>query len=227
MAVASTYKEHTILVGLGHLGYRVAEKIHAMQEQVVVIEKDPSAATMNATQAMGIPIIKEDATHSGVLEAAGVRRASTIILCSQNDSLNLQIAVKARSLNSAIRVVIRVFDDEFAVSLQEQFNFIALSGTAMAAPVFAAAAAGADISSPISIEGQPLSIARLTIAPHSHLAGKTVGFIEDTYRLSIVLVRYNEHSDMHPPGSIILHPGNLIAVLGGPEPLNHLLHDNT
>jgi Trk K+ transport system NAD-binding subunit len=176
---------------------------------------------------MGIPIIQDDATHNGVLEAAGVRLAHNVILCSQNDSMNLQIAVKARGLNRDIRVVIRIFDDEFAASLQEQFGFIALSGTGMAAPVFAAAAAGADISSPISVEGQPLSLARLTIAPHSLLAEKTVGFVEDTYHLSIVLVRHDDHSDMHPTDSLALHVGNVLAVLGGPEPLNHLLHDNT
>ncbi|KAF0107887.1 MAG: hypothetical protein FD146_1518 [Anaerolineaceae bacterium] len=226
MAVASTLNKHTILVGLGHLGYRVAEKLHAMQEDVVVIEKNPSADTVAAVQKMGIPIIQDDATHAGVLEAAGVGRARTVILCSQNDSVNLQIAVKSRGLNEGIRVVIRIFDDDFARSLQEQFGFVALSGTGMAAPVFAAAATGADVTSAISVEGQQLSLARLTVSAHSQLAEKTVGFVEDTYRLSIVLVRRDGHSEMHPTDSLLLHSGNVLAVLGGPESLNHLLHDN-
>ncbi len=75
--------------------------------------------------------------------------------------MNLQIALKARSLNPDIEVVIRIFDEDFAHSLQEQFGFTALSATEMAAPVFAAAAAGADVTNPISIEGQQLSLARL------------------------------------------------------------------
>jgi voltage-gated potassium channel len=227
MAVASTFNKHTILVGLGHLGYRVAEKLHDMQENVVVIEKNPSVDTLASIRKMGLPIIQDDATHNGILEAAGVRDARNIILCSQNDSMNLQIAVKARSLNPDIRVVIRIFDDEFADSLQQQFGFVALSGTGMAAPVFAAAAVGADVTSSISVEGQPLSLARLTISPHSQLLEKTVGFVEDTYHLSIVLVRHDGQSEMHPTDSMTLHAGNVLAVLGGPEPLNHLLHDNT
>ena len=96
------------------------------------------------------------------LEAANIKDARTIILASQNDAMNLQIALKARSMNPKIKVVIRIFDEDFAHALQDQFGFIALSATEMAAPVFAAAASGVDVTNPISIEGQLLSLARLT-----------------------------------------------------------------
>ena len=226
MAVASTYSKHTVLVGLGHLGYRVVEELHAMQKNVVVIEIKPNADMVSTVRELRIPVIQDDATRPGTLEAAGIRRARTIILATQNDSLNLQIAVKARTLNKDIQVVIRIFDADFAKSLHEQFGYIALSATGMAAPVFAAAAAGADVTNPISIEGQQLSLARLIISPGSHLVGQTVGFVEDTYHLNIVLVRHDHHSEMHPTGSRLLAAGDTLAVLGGPEPLNHLLHDN-
>jgi len=226
MAVASTYNKHTILVGLGHLGYRVVQKLHDMQEHVVVIEKNPTRETVTSVQKMHIPIIQDDGTRPDTLESAGIKRAKTIILATQNDSQNLQIAVKARSLNPDVQVVIRIFDDDFAQSLHDQFGFVALSATGMAAPVFAAAATGADVTSPISVEGQQLSLARLSISPDSQLDGKTVGYVEDNYHLNIVLVRHDHHSEMHPTDSTPLSAGDVLAVLGGPESLNHLLHDN-
>lgn len=226
MAVASTYNNHTVLIGLGHLGYRVVQKIHEMDENVVVVEVNPSVDTLAAVRKMGIPVIEDDATRPSVLEAAGVSRARTIVLCSQNDAMNLQIALKARSVNKAINVVIRIFDEDFAKSLQEQFGFTALSATGMAAPVFAAAAAGADVTNPISIEGQQLSLARLTISPSSDLSGKTVGYVEDNYHLNIVLLRHDHRSEMHPTDSRGLSEGDMIAALGGPEQLSHLMHDN-
>lgn len=226
MAVASTFTKHTILVGLGHLGFRVVELLHAMQENVVVIEQKPTAQMVSTVQAMKIPVIQDDASRPATLEAAGIKKAKTIILATQNDSLNLQIAVKARSYNPDIQVVIRIFDEDFAQSLQSQFGFTALSATGMAAPVFAAAAAGADVTNPISVEGQLLSLARLTICAGSELAGKTVGHLEDNYHLNIILVRHDHQSEMHPTDSTQLHAGDTLAVLGGPEPLNHLLHDN-
>ncbi|MGE5073924.1 MAG: potassium channel family protein, partial [Anaerolineae bacterium] len=226
IAVASTFKDHTVLVGLGHLGYRVVQKLHEMKERVVVIEENPSVELITTVQNMRIPIIQDDATRPAALENAGILKARTIILCTQNDSVNLQIALKARKLNPPIHVVIRIFDEDFAESLREQFGFAALSGTGMAAPVFAAAAAGADVTNPISVEGQQLSLARLIVQEDAEFAGKTVGYVEDNYHLSMVLIRHDHQTDMHPRDNKLLHPGDVLAVLGGPEQLNHLMHDN-
>ena len=145
-------------------------------------------------------------------------------MCVQDDALNLKTALKARTLNPNIKVIIRIFDDDFADELHKQFGFNALSGTAIAAPAFAASAAGADVTNPINIEGESLSLARLTISPNSELDGKTVGQVEDGYSVSLVLVRHDHTSDLHPTDSMVLQGGNLLAVLGRPEKLNALVH---
>lgn len=226
VALASTFRKHTILVGLGHLGFRVVQKLYEMKERVVAVEQNPSADMFAAVQKMHVPVIQADATRPSTLEDAGVPRAKTIILCTQNDSLNLQIALKARKINPNIQVVIRIFDEDFAQALHEQFGFKALSGTGMAAPVFAAAAAGADVTNPISVEGQQMSLARLTIRPGCLFANKTVGYVEDNYHLSMVLIRRDHENDMHPTDNTVLKAGDVLAVLGGPEQLNNLMHDN-
>jgi len=226
MAVASTLNNHIVLIGLGHLGYRVVQRLHEMGEQVAVIELNPGTHTTVAAREMGIPVIQGDARQATSLEGANIKDARTIILASQNDAMNLQIALKARTLNPKIQVVIRIFDEDFAHALQEQFGFIALSATEMAAPVFAAAAAGADVTNPISIEGQQLSLARLTIPTSSRLANKTVGFVEDNYHLNIILLRHDHQSEMHPTDTSPLHAGDTLAVLGGPEQLSLLMQDN-
>jgi Trk K+ transport system NAD-binding subunit len=226
MAVASTMNKHIVLVGLGHLGFRVAQKLHEMGEHVAIVELDPDAHTTVAAREMGIPVIQGDARHGSALEGANIRDARTIILASQNDAMNLQIALKSRSLNPSIQVVIRIFDEDFAHSLQDQFGFTALSATEMAAPVFAAAASGADVTHPISIEGQQLSLARLTIPPASNLANKTVGYVEDNYHLNIILLRHDHQSEMHPTDTRPLNAGDTLAVLGGPEQLSRLMQDN-
>ena len=226
MAVASTMNKHIVLVGLGHLGYRVAQRLYQMGESVVVVEIKLGTHTTNAAREMGIPVIQADARHAGALEGANIKDAKTIILASQEDAMNLQIALKARTLNPKIQVVIRIFDEDFAHALQEQFGFTALSATEMAAPVFAAAAAGADVTNPISIEGQQLSLARMTILASSSLANKTVGYVEDNYHLNIILLRHDHQSEMHPTDTRPLHTGDTLAVLGGPEQLSKLMQDN-
>lgn len=226
MAVASTMKNHIVLVGLGHLGYRVVQQLHDMGREVAVVEQNPSIDSFRAVQAMGVPVIQEDATRAIALESANIKDARTIILASQNDAMNLQIALKARSINPEIDVVIRIFDEDFAHALHDQFGFNALSATEMAAPVFAAAAAGSDVTNPISIEGQQLSLARLKISPSAKYADKTVGYIEDHYRLHIILLRRDGKSEMPPTDKHSLKPGDTLAVMGGPSQLAKLVQDN-
>lgn len=226
MAVASTFTNHVILVGLGHLGYRVAKNLIDLQQDVVAIEKGVKAELLQYAQEMGVPVINDDATRESVLEGAGVRRARVIILCTQDDSLNLRMALKARSMNPTIEVVIRIFDDDFATSLQSQFGFHAMSATGMAAPLFAAIAADVDITPPVSIDGKPHLLAQIEIASHSHLAGKTVQDLEENHRISVVLLCRNGERIFHPPGDIIVEAGQTVAVFGEPEHIYPLLHEN-
>jgi voltage-gated potassium channel len=214
------------VVGLGHLGYRVTQKLYELDRDVAVIELNPDQDLIAEAQSMGIPVLKDDARRDAALEGVGVAKARSIILCTQNDSMNLQIAFKARRLNPQIRVVVRIFDDDFAQSLQEQFGFRAMSATGMAAPTFAAAAADVDITRPITVEGEALSLARLRLAEASDLLDCSVGEIEQTYEVSVVLLREDGRSDFHPAGDRRLKPGQVLGVLGGPEQISRLVDAN-
>jgi len=224
IAVASTLNQHHILVGLGHLGYRVVQYLHDIGEQVAVVELDPKADLAAAVQKLDVPLISGDSSRDSTLLDAGIQRAQSIILCVQDDALNLKTALKARSHNPDIKVIIRIFDDEFGDELHDQFGFNALSGTAIAAPAFAAAAAGADITNSINVEGESFSLVKLTITPKSKLDGKTVGQVEDGYGVSIVLVRHDQISEFHPTDSTPLHGHDLLAILGRPDKLSTVVH---
>jgi voltage-gated potassium channel len=189
MAVASTFRNHIILVGLGHLGFRVARQLHNMGQDMVAVELSPSADLVANTRALDIPVLQGDGTNEALLEAAGVRAARVIMLCTQNDSLNLQMAVKARGMNHAIHVVIRIFDDDFAAALQQQFGFSAISATGMAAPIFAATAAGANLTPPIMVEGNPLCFATVEFPSCFEARKLTLHELERQYHVSVVLLR--------------------------------------
>jgi Trk K+ transport system NAD-binding subunit len=228
MAVASTYNRHILLVGLGHLGFRVVQHLHSLGQELVVIEHNPQADLVASVRALGIPVIAEDGSRELALKAAKVESARTIILCTQNDALNLKIALKARQLNREIRVILRIFDDDFAASLQEQFGFTAMSATGRAAPAFAAAAAGVDVTRPITVGGEELSMASLTVQPGSALAGLAVGQIEKDYDVSVVLLRRpNEPPDFHPAAERCVTAGDALAVLGAEYRISVLAQQNS
>jgi Trk K+ transport system NAD-binding subunit len=225
MAVASTFSNHVVLIGLGHLGYRVVKKLTELDQDVVVIERAPEPDLLHNVRALGVPVLEEDGTRETVLINAGIPRARAIILCTQNDSLNLRMALKARNLNPGIEVVIRIFDDEFASSLEKQFGFHAMSATGMAAPLFAAIAAHIDITQPVTIEGQPHILARLQISPQSRICGMTVNALEEIYHVSIVLLCKNGERQFHPAGEELIEEGQNIAIFGDPEHIHRLLNE--
>jgi voltage-gated potassium channel len=226
MAVASTFSNHIVLVGLGHLGFRVTKVLCDLGQDVAAIEIKPDEELTAVTKALGVPVIPDDARRESTLEAANVAKARTLVVCTQNDSANLQIAFKARKLNPNIRVVARIFDDDFAHALEENFNIEAMSATGMAAPKFAAAATGMDITRPITIEGESLSLARFDVSVQSRLVGVSIAEIEANYDVSVVLLRQNGVSDFHPAGEKQLQSGDVVAVLGGQEQISDLANKN-
>ena len=226
MAIASTLHDHTILVGLGHLGFRVAEHLNDLGKKISVIELDPQDDLIDAVRELGIPVIHDDATRQSALEKAGIYEARTITLCMQSDALNLQIAVKARKLNPSINVVVRIFDEEFAKSIQKQFGFTAFSATSISAPAFAAASAGVEITRPITVEGKALSLAKIKIQRNSSLKQMSIARIEKDFDVSVVLLRRGDEADMHPTGIRILQKEDIIAILGNPEQISLVIHAN-
>lgn len=226
MAVASTLSRHLVLIGLGHLGFRVMQTLVENGQNVVVIEQEPKANLLDQARRMGVPVIVDDGRRLEALEGAGTGRARSILLCTQNDVLNLQIAFMAQRLNPDIEVVVRIFDDQFAADVTRKFGFRALSATGLAAPAFASAASGADITRPITIEGQGFSLSSLTVGRSSLLAGLPVGTVERDYDVSVVLLRRNGVSEFHPAAERQLADGDVVAVLGGPEPLGRIARAN-
>ena len=226
MAVASTFDNHIILVGLGHLGYQAAQDLINLHQTVVVIESDPKADLVEAVRDKNIPVIINDANREASLEAAGVTRAKTIMLCTQNDSLNLQIAVKAKAINPKIKVVVRIFDADFAQAIENQFGFQALSASSISAPAFAASAAGVEITRPISIEGHALSLAKVHLKAGSKLANKDIAKIEEKFDISIVYWQHDDDHDFHPPSETLLSKGDAIAILAKQECITKVLNAN-
>jgi Trk K+ transport system NAD-binding subunit len=226
MAVASTFDNHIILVGLGHLGFQAASNLIEIEQEIVVIEAEPKADLLKIIQDQGVPVIMDDANLETTLEAAGVTRAKAIMLCTQNDSINLQIAVKARALNPDIRVVVRIFDHDFAGAIQEQFGFTAMSSSQISGPSFSAAAAGVDITRPITVLGESLSLAMLEIGKHSDLNGMTVGDIETRFNVSVVLWQHDREVDYHPAPGTLVGPRETLGILAGLTEITKVLKAN-
>lgn len=134
--MATTYRDHVVLCGLGHLGLRVLEELRRRGVEVVAIERDPAARFLGTVRALGVPVLVADMRDDAVLEEAGVRRARTIVVATSDDMANLEVALDARRLHPTIRVMVRFYDQQLAAKVQGAFGIDeAFSSAALAAPV--------------------------------------------------------------------------------------------
>ncbi len=144
--VPGSMRDHVIVVGLGAIGYRVALGIQARGVPVVVVEAADDGRFVAATRAAGIPVVIGDARQPGVLDEVRLARARALVSTTSDDLVNLSTALNGRAVRPDLRVVVRLFDPDFALRVQRGFHIrFTRSVSALAAPAFAAAATRSEV----------------------------------------------------------------------------------
>ncbi|MDI2132751.1 NAD-binding protein [Yinghuangia seranimata] len=172
---------HIVLMGLGRVGSRVLDRLHALGVDVVCVERDPKARGVALARTLHVPVVLGDATQDGVLESALIERASAVLALTSSDSSNLETALYAREYRPDIRVVMRLFDDDFAAVVNQamrasypQATTRSRSVSTLAAPAFAAAMMGRQILGALPVERNVLVFVALEVGRHADLRGRTV-----------------------------------------------------
>ncbi len=223
VAIASTYRDHVVVAGIGRLGFRIVQHLLDFGEDVVGVESNPEGEFVRRVMNLRVPVIPGDATHLDVLRQAGVVQASAIIPCTENDLTNLEIALVAREIRADIHVVLRMFDHDMAQKVARGFNIpTAFSTSALAAPAFARAATRADITHAFYVGDQLLNVSEMTIAPASALIGQQVCDLEHQLDFSMILHSRDSRVDLHPDPEITLKAGDKICVFASLDVLNRL-----
>jgi voltage-gated potassium channel len=223
MAIASTYRDHVIVCGLGRIGYRVVNTLLRMGEEVIGVEHNTGCQFLKEIHQMKVPVLLGDARQREMLEQARVGEASAIVVCTEVDLTNLAIALEAREINPGIKVVMRMFDAQLAEKVRSGFGIhTAFSTSALAAPVFAAAATRAQIDHSFYVDDILMNVARATVHPDSALEGRTIAEIEKELDISVILYKGLDTLDMHPSPDIVLHADDYLMVFASLEALSRL-----
>jgi len=161
-------RHHHIVCGLGGIGIQIVNQLHCHGHEVVVIERDLNNRFLNIVRALGIPVIHGDASLSATLTTANVQRAEALLAVTSDDTINLEIALSAKSLRPKLPVVVRNQDPEFSRMVQQVFEFEAvLCPSEIATPAFAAAALGGRILGN-GMTGDTLWVALATMITPGH-----------------------------------------------------------
>jgi Trk K+ transport system NAD-binding subunit len=217
--MASTYRDHVIVCGLGHLGIRVVEQLVAAEVPCVALERSKSARFVTRAMELNIPVLVRDMKEDQALIDAGVEHARAIVICANDSLANLEVALDARRMSPKVRVVMRLFDEQIVHKLSDAMDVdVAFSSSTVAAPIVAAMALqgdanGAKVLSSVMIDGVCHVAAELHVKPESKLVGKPAAELERTYEAK-VLSRLPNGQTIAAGDRLVVHaPADRLAAL--------------
>lgn len=217
VSLATTFSNHVIVCGLGRIGLRVVTRLIEAGYEVVVIEHSFQSRFVARTLSMHVPVIVGDGSEPLALRQAGIARARAVIADINNDQLNIEIALAARSVCPEIRVILRAFNEDLDRNLEKIFGpDSAFSHSALAAPTIAAATTSREISYAIPVGADIIGVVKLTIAPGSDLS-QFKGALRDYEAENGVRVldhRTSSGARVRQNAQTAFHAGDHVAMLG-------------
>jgi Trk K+ transport system NAD-binding subunit len=203
--------DHLIVCGDGPLSYRITEELTSRYgERVTVIL--PDRRHNHGPQISALPrvrVLEHPELSSQAFTDADVQSARALAVVWQDDVGNLHAGLRAQELNPALRLVLAIFNRRLGEHIRMLFpDCTVLSGTAMAAPSFVAAALGEPSPSHVRVQRRTLYVAR----PDDVAAGAVVCGLTDD----------QDGPQLLPPGTGLRDRADLVLAVADGTPRNPL-----
>jgi Trk K+ transport system NAD-binding subunit len=224
------FSDHVVVVGLGNVGTRVVQQLRDLGIPVVAIDRTDQARGVQLAHELGIPLIIGDASRAETLHQASAATARSLVVLSTDDVINLEAALHARTLKKDLRVVLRLFDGDFANRIQRAFGITSSKSVSfLAAPAFAAAVMEREVIGTIPVKRRVLLVAEVPVEPGATLCGRTVAAAQLGGEARIIAVTEGEMRDATwaPPSDRRLAPGERLIVVATRAGLGRLVAHST
>lgn len=216
----TTLRDHVVVAGLGHMGHRIATRLHALGHPVLAVERNAESPFI-AMLPPEIPVLHGDALKLHSLEQAGVDRARAVVACTDDDLANLRIAYRAKDVNPRCRAVVRLFHTSVAGKLGQSILGLGvpLNPSQAAATTFVASALAPGVAHGFTI-GRRLMMVRVVDAAASACEGACVGALRRSGRSTVLMRQAPGDTRLRAvgPGDTI-GPDDRIAVIEEYDPL--------
>lgn len=210
--LASTFHDHVIICGMGHVGFRVAQELQRLGEDFVVIARE--SKFLDQVRRQDVPVLLGDTRDEVLLEEAGVERARCIVVATDDDLANLETVINARSRNPKIRAVVRLFDAGLAAKMQSALHIdLAFSTSQLAAPAVALAAVEREVLHSFYVGDELMSVAEVRVGEDSPYVGRTLEDLERENQLTVVVHRRGDELKPHPVGTQDLQVHDVLTLL--------------
>jgi Trk K+ transport system NAD-binding subunit len=128
---------HVVVCGGGKIGSAVINLLTAVGKRVVVIESNPDASLVRRARDRDVDLLTGDAQRDDALDLCDIPHAAAVLALTDNDAINVEIALGARARRPDVPLVVRMDNDAFASAVSEIFGIAAFSPSALTAPALA------------------------------------------------------------------------------------------
>jgi Trk K+ transport system NAD-binding subunit len=173
-------RHHVVVCGLGRVGTAVAVRLQSRGVPVIAIERRVEAPGVLRARQLKIPVVVAAATNASAQEIAGISRADAVLAVTDDEAVNLEIALVAKDANPSVRIVARVFDHDLASRVERRLQLGATRSVSMlAAPAFAAVALGRRQDVIFPVGRRVLLFTELTVSASSAAPGRSLRQLEE------------------------------------------------
>ncbi|MFF3851979.1 NAD-binding protein [Micromonospora sp. NPDC002575] len=220
---------HVVVVGLGNIGTRVMAQLNDFGVEVVAIDKDPDARGASLAHRLGVPLVVGDAGREETLRSASVETCQALVVVSTDDDVNLRAALNARGLTPDLRVVLRLFDGDFAERVQKAFGIgISRSVSYLAAPSFAAALLDRAVIATIPVGRHALLVTEVQVVAGSPLDGRPLSAVAQPGAVRLLAhARPGQKADWSADPRLVITAGDRLTVVARRAGLTALLRETT
>ncbi|MEZ4238438.1 MAG: NAD(P)-binding protein [Myxococcota bacterium] len=135
--MADATRHHVIVCGVGTVGLRIVEELVGMGVDVFCVERDPNGPYVERAREIGAIVTIGDARAENLLRELNVAHARAVIVATDDDLANLEIALDVREIRRDVPIVMRLFDQRLAQKVKASLGIeVSVSTSRLAAPLF-------------------------------------------------------------------------------------------
>ena len=212
------HNENPVLViGGGKVGCAAARALRERDTAVTILDHDPSLEPELAQVADRV--VMGDAANLKVVMDAGIAKAPSVVLTTNDDATNIFLALYCRKLNAETHIVSRITHEWNLEAIHRAGANFALSHGALAVKSLISLVQGRELV--ILGEGAELFVERVP----SKLAGKSLGEsgIGARTGLNVIAVRHAGVSATNPAADTELPRDAELVMLGTAEQRQHFV----
>jgi Trk K+ transport system NAD-binding subunit len=209
-AIYGVSGEPAVIIGNGRIGQATAAAMAERGIDFVVIEQSQRRVTMPERTVVG------NAAEPEILEKAGLARAPTVVITTNNDDTNLYLTLLCRRQRPDIEIITRCTMDRHVGALHKAgADFVQSYAAIGAQSIFNLLQ-----KSRVVTVAQGLDVFRVNVP--DEIAGRTLATSGIRENTGCTVIGYRDAEGLHanPPAATILEPGNQLVVIGDWESRN-------